>query len=121
MYHLNNGMQDYLRTSDNLDLIEGIYKTTVNNVNDFEFTIINLSGQFYAVMTNRFSNSLNNEKATTFDVGDVKFFASKTGDIKKFNATWFMADRSLKKSELIYRVVKNQINSPVVCGTLQKQ
>ena len=113
-------LQDYLRTSNNLNLIEGSYRTTLNNVTDYEFTIINLSGQFYGVMTNRFSNSLNNEEATTFYVGDVKFFASKTANIDKFNATWFMADRSLEKFELIYNVVKNQINTPV-SGIFQKQ
>ena len=113
-------LQEYLITSNNLNLIEGSYRTTLNNVTDYEFTIINLSGQFYGAMTNRFSNNLNNEEATTFYVGDVKFFASKTANIDKFNATWFMADRSLEKFELIYNVVKNQINKPV-SGIFKKQ
>ena len=106
-------LQDYLRTSDNLNLIEGSYRVNQNNVTDYEFTIINLNGQFYGVITNRFRKGGNIQlDATLFDVGDIKFFASKTADIDKFNATWFMANRSLKKYELNYNIVKNQIKFP---------
>ena len=113
-------LQDYLRTSNNLNLIEGAYKSTIDkDPSRYEFTIISLSGQFYAVMTNNWKNI--GEESALFSVGDIKASFSKTADINKFNSTWFMGNKSIEKDEVFYDKATNQIDFHSLGFSYQKQ
>lgn len=102
-------IKDYFKNSTDLDIIEGNYKTM--ETRGYEFSIINIYGEYYAVMTNNFINNPKaNPKNEKYFTGEIKAVFSKNQKLNEYNFLWRMSIKNvIEKGTVKYEIFNNSL------------